>query len=267
MSEGDLLHKGVASPVWKVVGAAVRGPSHARTGQPCQDSFEMAVSGDWLAAAVCDGAGSAKRGGEGASLLAWTVVQHLSQAAEAGDDGLLEHLEEVVAAAIEEVRENIADPDDPEVLRAHHATLVGVLAGPGGGCFFQIGDGAAAADIGGDGGEWTECAVSKPENGEYANETYFFTLSNWREHLTFTPFTAAARLMLMSDGVSGFAMQTDCIAPDLRFLGPVSRYLEATEVDAGARALAATLDTDQAHEVSSDDKTLVWACRVPEDAA
>jgi hypothetical protein len=260
LSEGDLLHKGIAAQSWKVVGAAVRGPSHVRTGQPCQDAFEFAVSGDWLAAAVCDGAGSARRGGEGASLLASTVIRHLTQAVEAGDEGLLDRLEDIVAGAIEDARGAIEDPDDPEVLRAHHATLVGVLASPAGGCFFQIGDGAAATDMGGDGEPWLDCVVSQPENGEYANETYFFTLPTWREHLHLTRFSAASRLVLMSDGVSGFAMLTDCVAPDLRFLGPVSRYLDSAEAETGARALAATLDDTRAHEVSSDDKTLVWAC-------
>jgi len=261
VSEGDRLHKGAATSAWKVVGAAVRGPSHVRVGQPCQDAFEFAVAGDWLAAAVCDGAGSAKRGGEGASLLASGVVLHLTAAIEAGGDGLLDCVEAIVAGAIEEVRGQIEDVADPDVLRAHHATLVGVLAGPNGGCFFQIGDGAAAADPCCGESHWEDCVVSRPENGEYANETFFFTLSDWRQHLHFTRFPAVAHLVLMSDGVSGFAMQTDCVAPDLRFLAPVSRYLEGAEPEMGARALAATLDDTRAHAVSSDDKALVWACR------
>jgi hypothetical protein len=190
------------------------------------------------------------------------VVQHLLKAVENmnGDCGLLEHLHDIVAGAVEELRERLQDPSDPEVLRAHHSTLVGVLSGPNGGCFFQIGDGAAAADIGGSIQPWAEHIVSRPENGEYTNETYFFTLPDWREHLRLVPFPAVNQLALMSDGVSSFAMLTDCSAPDLRFLGPVSLYLENAEAEAGARALAATLDDTRAHEVSSDDKTLVWAC-------
>lgn len=260
---------GIATPGWKVVGAAVRGPSHDLNGQPCQDAFAFAVAGDWLAAAVCDGAGSAARSREGASALSRRVVEALAAAAGDGGDGLLDRLETLVTDAVSAVRLDLAgegkgeDEDEDERLRPFHATLVGVLAGPDGGTFFQIGDGAAATAGDNPDTPWSGGAVSKPENGEYANETYFFTLPDWRGHLRLTPFPATERLVLMSDGASAFAMLKDCEGPDLRFLGPVDRYLDQVEPEQGARALAATLADPRAQAVSSDDKTLLWASRVP----
>ena len=46
---------------WRVIRASVQGTSHAKTGQPCQDSSSVGVGAPdgMLVAAVADGAGSA----------------------------------------------------------------------------------------------------------------------------------------------------------------------------------------------------------------
>ena len=58
-------------PTWRALGASVRGTSHEKTGQPCQDAhcLELLPDGS-LVAAVADGAGSAALGEVGAGVVA-----------------------------------------------------------------------------------------------------------------------------------------------------------------------------------------------------
>ena len=69
MTDPDSAH-GV--PGWRVSAAAVPGRRHLAAGEPCQDAFHVAQvglpDGDVLVAALADGAGSAARAAEGATL-------------------------------------------------------------------------------------------------------------------------------------------------------------------------------------------------------
>ena len=96
-------------------------------------------------------------------------------------------------------------------------TLVGAVAEGERGFFFHIGDGVAVAEAR-DAGQ--PPVVSLPENGEYANETYFATGEHWREHLRVTSLPQPPRLLaLMSDGAASFVMASARLwlaAPNLR---------------------------------------------------
>jgi hypothetical protein len=194
---------------WKIAGASVAGFSHQETGAACQDSHATAtLDNTWLVAAISDGAGSATRSAEGAHTVCHGIVRyiaaHLPQISQ--DEHQLNptaaHL--VVAAGVELIRLALANTANGDPLDFFHATLVGVIAGANGGVFFHIGDGAACAM---EAESFSSCIISHPENGEYANETFFFTQPNWRDHLRITPFSAEFNLIaLMSDGVTPFAL-------------------------------------------------------------
>ena len=64
------------------------------------------------------------------------------------------------------------------------ATVVGVVYNAGKGCFFHIGDGAALAFH--SDGDLSDFIASRPENGNFSCETYFYTQENWRENIRFT---------------------------------------------------------------------------------
>src|SRR4051812_31451683 len=65
-----------SSDVWRVVAASVRGTSHTKTGQPCQDAHQWRVlPGGAVVVAVADGAGSAAMGDIGATIAARTIVE------------------------------------------------------------------------------------------------------------------------------------------------------------------------------------------------
>ncbi len=249
---------------WRIYAASATGTSHLDKGIACQDAFAYRAQGDALVAVVCDGAGSAARSDEGARLIADTAVQALADAgpglpalAEAEEATVRAAVEAAVAAARARV-EQAAQAAGAE-LSSFAATLVGYLGDAGGGWFFHIGDGIGVAEADEDG---AAAAISAPENGEYANETYFVTGSAWRERLRLqaAPWPAQ-RLALMSDGAMPFAMAKGNAGLYRPFIEPVCRYLRSVEPGPGSQALHGTLADPRTHGITSDDKTLLIALR------
>jgi hypothetical protein len=186
-----------------------------------------------------------------------TVTRRLAAAAGAG--GPAGGWEAEVAAAIQHARDTLpANAEHP--LQSFHATAVGVVvAGAERGLFFHIGDGAGAALRA---GEWDGGTVSLPANGEFADQTYFYTEDGWRDNLRFLPVAEPFdRVVLVSDGAAAFAMAPGGRGLDPRFMEPVDRYLCGVDGETGTAALAATLNSPGARGVTGDDKSLVWARR------
>lgn len=250
---------------WKIFAASATGKSHAERGVPCQDAFAHAVVGDVLIALVCDGAGSARYSQAGAEFIARSVVHALATRVQQGEElpelsGEL--FEQAVAGVIGLARNALQ-----EVARAagagladYASTLVGVVATPERGSFFHIGDGVGVAQPR-DGAAKPD--ISLPANGEYANETYFITGPHWREQLRVLPIRQPLQgVALMSDGAMPFAMSKGNAGLYAPFMEPVARYLRGVaDIDAGNRALAATLDDPRTHHITGDDKTLLIALR------
>ncbi|RFA24340.1 hypothetical protein CAI21_22075 [Alkalilimnicola ehrlichii] len=244
---------------WKVAAGIARGPDHERRDEPCQDAFAFQRDGQWLAAVVCDGAGSAAQSELGARHAATVVSRHLLQAASGftGEDFLgfwRQHIKSGIAYARETLP--AADKD----LSAFHATIVGVIANAEQALIFHIGDGVAAAS---NNGEWANCVLSLPENGEFANETFFYTQDTWHRHLRYTLAPEAGEFILMSDGTASFALSRDRKGLDEGFVRPVTHYLKQAEEAQGSQALSGTLNQEQPRRISGDDKTLLWAARLP----
>jgi hypothetical protein len=170
-------------------------------------------------------------------------------------------LRQVVTAAIGEARDTVfaLAPEPGALLGDFNATLVGCAAWPDGGLFFHIGDGTAVAL---DSRSLDVLGMSPPENGEFAEQTFFYTADAWRDHLRFTPVPAGADLVaLMSDGTMTFAIASNRREVDRRFFVPVTKYLLRDDVstESGAAALHSTLASPGACRVTHDDKTLLWA--------
>ena len=259
-----------------VVAATSTGASHLKNGEDGQDAFAYAIGEGAVIAVVSDGAGSAPRSLDGSRTVCDAIVSHgldhlskidgaqiekvetwkecIQQAIEAARSTVEQHANELSELEPDgEVGEQIVDP-----LKLYHATIVGCVATKSGGVFFHLGDGLGAAVS--DGG-LDNCAMTRPENGEYANETYFFTGDDWQDHLRLEAFDQWDWVVLMSDGVMPFAVQSGQTGLEQRFIGPVVDYISKTRTNAGAEALYNTLSTDQAQAVSSDDKTLLWIGR------
>ena len=139
----------------------------------------------------------------------------------------------------------------------YSCTLVGCVASRGGGCLFHIGDGYAIFQ-----GAVGESVLSRPENGEYADETYFVTDENWKDHLRLTPLAAPGRgcvIGLMSDGTAPFAVDRARSGFFRPFIDPITAYLrEATRRTAMQRCAICWRARGPARS-RSDDKTLLLA--------
>lgn len=248
---------------WHVYAATAIGKSHIDGGLPCQDALAHERVGDVLVGVVCDGAGSHALSHLGAQAISSSVSIALAGRLTAGEDLLafsVDALTVVVAEAVAGARaaleaEAIAQGG---VLADYSATLVGVIAGAKGGCFFHIGDGLGIARAGAD----VAPVLSLPENGEYANETYFVSGEFWREHLRLTPFPMpATTIALMSDGAMPFVMAKGHASFYAPFVEPVTRFLLANDEATGSAALAGTLGDPRTYGITGDDKALLLALR------
>ena len=138
------------------------------------------------------------------------------------------------------------------------ATVVGVVYHRNHGVFFHIGDGAGVAVC--ENNKNLSYILSRPANGRFSCETYFYTMKNWGECLRFTKIDKCESLFLMTDGVTNFALSDDMCSLKKGFLEPINKYLKnEPNKQRALRALYNTLDTKQARKLNSDDKTFLWA--------
>ncbi|HEY4467103.1 MAG TPA: PP2C family serine/threonine-protein phosphatase [Klebsiella sp.] len=234
---------------WRVYASSVIGSSHRQNNLPCQDAFCYRNLGDRLVAVVCDGAGSAAYSEHGAALVAYGLADRLAKIT-AGPD------EEQLAALVESVREDVLIQAQERGSSAGDfaCTVLAVWLGATDSVVLHIGDGVAALTVG------DEQHFSLPENGEYANQTWFLTSEGWREHLRINKFVGrATQLVMMSDGVQPFALNRRGDALFAPFMDPVLSYLQQVSEVKGSEAICATLDDPRTWAITGDDKTLLVA--------
>ena len=237
----------------RVVATKITGHLHRSKQTPCQDFYHYACSGNKLVAVVSDGAGSAKYGKIGAKIVCETLVDLLINAP-------VKNIEDTVRCAIEIAREKLIihrlnkSKSEQEILN-FSATIVGVVYHRDHGVFFHIGDGAGIALCDAD-----KYIISRPANGCFDCETFFYTMNNWQDCLRFTKIDKATSIFLMTDGVTRFALSDSACELQKGFIFPINTYLksESNKLRA-AQALNNTLDTGQARKLNSDDKTFLWA--------
>ncbi|MGC1387845.1 MAG: PP2C family serine/threonine-protein phosphatase [Steroidobacteraceae bacterium] len=251
--------------MWRVFCASATGQRNLEQGAPGQDASHYIVMDDVLVAVVCDGAGSVCEGRTGSDFIARALAEELANTVHA-DPSLCEvravgpaRLEATIRCAIGAVRARLEELAASRQLVLHDfsCTLVGCVASPRSGCFFQIGDGFAIQQAANG-----DSALSHPENGEYADETYFVTDENWKDHLRHTPLPAPEAgtvIGLMSDGTAPFAVNRARSGFFRPFIDPIVAFLRESTAANGNAALRNLLESPRACEISSDDKTLLLA--------
>jgi hypothetical protein len=242
--------------MWSVFSASTIGKRNLEQGVAGQDASHCVVTDDVLVAIVCDGAGSVPEGRAGSQFIAYTLAEQLSATLQAEGSA---QLEATVQSAIESVRTRLADLAASRQLALHDfsCTLLGCVATRRGGCFFHVGDGFAIQQDAAGGS-----VLSRPENGEYADETYFVTDENWRDHLRLTPLPApepGCVIGLMSDGTAPFAVNRARDGFFRPFIDPIAAFLREATAPNGNQALRTLLESPRACEISHDDKTLLLA--------
>jgi hypothetical protein len=269
------------SGIYRIVAASIEGGSHMKSQRGCDDALAFYQKDDVLVGVVADGAGSAKNSAAGAKRIAAAVTHCLRRfpcqnpfaakgaAIEASDARLF--VEEIVRTArtaiVDSARAGCtsAEQSDDHILRSYHATVSGVVMTGSDGFLFQIGDGLSAvcgSDCWSFDGEWyhpPQCLL--PENGEYANQAWFYTMSDWAEHLRICLFKDAEAVLLMTDGVTPFVVD-GAGRLDWWFIGPLLRHVRDTSPQAAAEALTTVLSTGKS-ELIDDDKTMLIVLRSP----
>jgi len=254
--------------VWKVGGVSIAGFSHFEEDIPCQDAHAFRVSGEnRIIAAVADGAGSARLSHIGAQAFVDAIVAKIYNLPSPGEFDTQLLASEIIKS-VNETRDQLNRHGDdlqdggPPSLSDFAATLIVAVADSNGGAFFHVGDGAGAAfNQGGD----LEATISKPQNGEYANETYFLTMDDWEDYLRITPFAEYSdTILLMSDGVTPMAMSQGCATLEFKnFVNPIVNFLRDNDDATGKSGVIDTLSGDNVQKITADDKTLLWVIRVP----
>jgi hypothetical protein len=253
---------------WFYSGSSVTGQSHLVTSIPCQDKFsiETTGNGDWFAVAVCDGAGSAEFAEIGATITSTYFCKKLiGLAAELNERPPGEWINDFVINCITEVRNELRLEAGSDNIRKYHCTLVAALIGKSGGFSIHIGDGAL---FGGNfeknnNGSHIELnknfIKSNPENGEYANETFFITEGNWIKHLRILPLPPLDWMVVCTDGGASLLLDNDNeVKPN--FLAP---FVEAQINDKfqNKNYITEILSDPKANKLTADDKTIVLAIR------
>ena len=238
----------------QTLSTSIRGSLHKSLGLPCQDYSCARTANNKLVAVVSDGAGSAKHSKIGAKIICDTLCDLLIKSD-------ISSIRSDVVKAIDAARQKLLlhrcnQSKTCAGLINFSATLVGVFYHNHKGVFFHIGDGAGIAFKN---GEYGNFIISEPENGAFSCETYFYTMDDWKDSLRFTPFEKAQSIMLMTDGVTGFAFKKNFDGLECGFIEPINRFLQNESSKSKAvRALNNTLSAHRANQINPDDKTLLW---------
>lgn len=226
---------------WAYAYAINKGADHER----CDDVAICETLGDVVVAAVADGAGSACKGRQGASI----VCQTFLELAVAVFNRQIEP-----SCIVGAVQSRI-----PEAERLDHScTLVGAIVGPRGSVFLQVGDGAA---VYAKKGEDYRTAII-PEKSEFLNQTYFVSAPNAEEHLQVKWIEEPIeRVALFTDGLQHLVIDLKDDSPHQPFFGKIFETL-AEKPGFDTRTswwLERTLASESVTRRTDDDTSIVVA--------
>ncbi|HMO84243.1 MAG TPA: PP2C family serine/threonine-protein phosphatase [Lacipirellulaceae bacterium] len=255
--------------MWRFIAQSVQGGSHAADNSPCQDSCAVRTFGVQndasLVACAADGAGSARFGGVGARLACESIVTSAQSWADAGlsfDDIRTPQL----VAWCEEARKSISEYAEKSgsAGREFATTLCLTVSSPRRASFLQIGDGAIVAK-----GRGVYGAVFWPQSGEYVNSTHFLTQPEFHDRvLTSECDSPLDDIALLTDGLERLALRFDSLTPHPPFFEPLFAVLRsAPDMAALDRELSSFLKSESISQKTDDDRTLVLASRIYDDAA
>jgi hypothetical protein len=235
----------------------VIGRSHQASGDVCQDAVEVASVGDFFILGLSDGAGSAPRSDEGSNALVSALIDYFSKNKEIYSSFSLENIQEHVCLVISQVRTKLIAEGE---LNLFHATLVFMVGNQSLVHVFHLGDGAGLV-----GERISKNKIllhrSDPHNGEFSNETYFFTEDSWQTHLRSFSVKNPEFCIVCSDGVDPFLWDS-AKGTRIGFLKPLLSkvFLAAGDLELANKALLSIISDPRADQVTSDDKSLAVMC-------
>lgn len=253
-----MTHRPLASCRWSIVGASVAGASHARRQIPCQDAFRVWHGPHGIAViAVADGAGSASNAAlgsaEAAELAVGALRAHFLRRPLARPN-IYEAVRQTFRTVRDELEIYAGTRDLP--LASLATTLTVAVLMPDCLAVAQTGDGLIAIINDLD----QLKAVTKPQSGEYVNETFFITGDEGATPGFVEVYTPVSALAILTDGLLPIAADYREYQPHRGFFDPMFAALsQAEEPQTLERQLASFLDSDRVNAHTDDDKTLVLA--------
>lgn len=246
---------------WHVIAASEPGASHERIGHACQDAHAWTrLREAVLIAAVADGAGSTTLGGVGAATASKEAVESAARTLSAlpthlDDDSLRRLLCSAVGETLARLGLEAHARQTP--LENLATTLILVVGAPGIVGVAQVGDGVAVAAEKID----DAIALTRPQSGEYVNETTFLTSAHALELMQVAIRPCAPRyLALISDGLQRLALRMPDGAPHVPFFSPLFKFMsEESDEQAMQEKLSAFLRSPKIRDRSDDDLTLLLA--------
>jgi hypothetical protein len=248
--------------MWKVIAQSVTGTSHAATGRGCDDAhawaLQQADGEPFFIACASDGAGSASQSATAANTVVQFVVNYLGNMVSGQQ---LPTAAQLMAMA-EEVHMMLAGmaAENNLPLYEYACTMLGCVVYPGGGAWFQIGDGAIVRS--GDGGQYA--AVWWPQNGEYLNTTAFITDDDYLSNLQVSVTSdSVAEVALLTDGLQLVALSMENSSAHQPFFRDMFRVLRMADtpdkVALLQEKLGSFLNSEPVNARTDDDKTLILA--------
>jgi len=249
--------------VWHAIHARATGTSHVASGMPCQDReayrlVDNADGGEAAIGIVCDGAGSALYSDLGAEIVSTTLrstaaaflSQYGSSAISAVD------LREWIVDIREQVGRH-ATAQDAET-RDYACTLLFILACDEHTICGQIGDGAIIVK------DQSDLHVPIwPDNGEYANQTFFITHDDSEARLHVAKIGPITDFVVFSDGLQRIALDDAGKRAHPAFINPLIATVRASDALETTQAeLERFLQSQRINARTDDDKSIVIACRI-----
>jgi serine/threonine protein phosphatase PrpC len=242
---------------WFLGYAKAVGRSHAASDLPCQDSVTGKVSDDGkrFVIALSDGAGSAEMSDVGSRTLVNFACEKIGGYLNKTADLSAEVLNKLVKEVIISSRASLESLGD---LSQFHATVVIAVGSADLIRIYHIGDGAALV---------AEKVAknkfvlhrSKPENGEFSNETFFYTQDHWESHLRVMEIKNPAFCIVCSDGIDPFIWD-NLRGSRLGFVIPILSKLNLLrDFSSINNTLEEIILDPRTDEVTSDDKSIAVA--------
>lgn len=235
---------------WRAAAASVAGRRHLKTGTPCQDASATRTHAAGVTVVVCDGAGSAPASHIGATAVADAVAACIAERPREVDT--------LGRDALEAARAAIAGA------AAKHSVAIEALA-----CTLvvahvvdhtlhvvHLGDGAVLAI---DDGQAR--LVSRPDNAEFANRTWFVTSPDAAErlrHETHVLADTVSTIALLSDGAADGLVRGARVSQVIVQFGD---WFDQTDDDAAVRDALEHALAESLRRTTGDDITVALAHR------
>ena len=246
---------------WEYSFSSVVGSSHVDRGQGKQDNSNLVEDNNGnISFCISDGAGSSKNSELSSHIVANFVNQEFLKIPDLiNSKGIGTWINDFIIQVVIDLRAKLFDTFKNYDLRDYHCTLVAGLVFEKTAIIVHVGDGFILA------GKNEEIAnenilnkslyFSKPENGEYKNETYFVTEPIWLKHLRIQVLPDIDWLIAGSDG-----------GEDILSIGEKLQDIEIFKLmdDTSKHALEYAnndyidtfLSSDKSNKLTTDDKSL-----------